>query len=317
MEQPLVLVTARSFGRADDAALRELRDAACRVERVTPEELPERIRGADAVIAGLEPYSAELIARAEKLKVISRYGVGCDAIDLLAARTRGIAVTNTPGANNESVSDLAFALMITVARGISAMDRAMKAGVPVRPLGVELWGKTVGIVGVGAIGRGLARRCRGFDMRVLANDLTEDEVFATSTPAKFVDLDTLLRESDFVSLHLPLMPATRHLISTRELNLMKNDSVLINTARGGIVDEEALYDCLMRGGLWGAGLDVLESDPAMHSSLVGLANCVVTPHAGATTRESSSRTSLMAARNALEVLQTGRSVLDVTRLTSL
>ncbi|MCF2707303.1 phosphoglycerate dehydrogenase [Arcanobacterium haemolyticum] len=304
-----VLVTARSFGASDSDALDLLSSHDYTVERVAACDVREKIGQADAIIAGLEQYDAELLSCAPRLKVISRYGVGYDAVDLATATERGIVVTNTPGANNESVADLAFALMMTVARNIPFMDHSIREGDSKRPIGLELCGKTVGIVGTGAIGRGVARRCKGFGIRVLAYDVNIDNDFARDNDVTYVPLDELLIQSDFVTLHLPLMPETRHIISAERLALMKPDAIIVNTARGGLIDDEALVDALENHRIRGAGLDVLEgTDLRISAALESSPNCVLTPHAGAATLEASHRQSVAAAQNVIDVLETGKSL---------
>ena len=246
-----VIVTARSFAKADDQALRLLEEHDCDVVRLVAgvatfdEQIKEEIAAADAVIAGLDEYSKELIDLAGKLKVISRYGVGYDKVDVEAADRKGILVTITPGANGDSVADLAVTLMLDAARNVAAMDAAMKGRAQARPQGVEMWQKTLGVIGTGRIGQGVARRCRGFDMKILCYDIYENEAFKKECNAKYVDLSTLLKESDFITIHSPLTPETKDMIGAREFDMMKNDAVIVNTARGGIINEEALYEALL------------------------------------------------------------------------
>ena len=306
-----VIVTARSFAKADDQALRLLEEHDCDVVRLVAgvatfdEQIKEEIAAADAVIAGLDEYSKELIDLAGKLKVISRYGVGYDKVDVEAADRKGILVTITPGANGDSVADLAVTLMLDAARNVAAMDAAMKGRAQARPQGVEMWQKTLGVIGTGRIGQGVARRCKGFDMKILCYDIYENEAFKKECNAKYVDLSTLLRESDFITIHSPLTPETKDMIGAREFDMMKNDAVIVNTARGGIINEEALYEALKSGSIRGAGLDATVDEPPYDSPLMTLPNCILTPHAGAATKEASSKMSLTAAQNVVDVLTTG------------
>ena len=286
-----VIVTARSFGKADDQALRLLEEHGCDVVRLAAgdaafdEQIKKEIMAADAVIAGLDAYSGELIDSAERLKVISRYGVGYD--------------------KGDSVADLAVTLRLDAARNVAAMDAAMKGRAQARPQGVEMWQKTLGVIGTGRIGQGVARRCRGFDMKILCYDIYENEAFKKECNAKYVDLSTLLKESDFITIHSPLTPETKDMIGAREFDMMKNDAVIVNTARGGIINEEALYEALKSGSIRGAGLDATVDEPPYDSPLMTLPNCILTPHAGAATKEASSKMSLMAAQNVVDVLTTG------------
>ena len=219
------------------------------------------------------------------------------------ARELGIRVTITPGANSDSVADLAMALMLCAARQVCRMDGVIRAGRTEKPVtGVEVWKKTLGVVGTGRIGKGVIRRAAGFEMNVLAYDAYPDEDFLSAHGGQYVDLDTLFRESDFITLHCPLNEETRNLVDRARLAEMKPGAVLVNTARGGLVDESALYEALRTGKIGAAGLDVTETEPACASPLAGLPNCVLTPHAGAATCEAGYRMGMMAAQNALDLL---------------
>ena len=311
MSKYKVIVTPRSFGKTDESAVRILEEAGCEVVRLAAgevsleEQLKEAVVDADAVIAGLEVWDAELMNLGKKLKVISRYGVGYDAVDLKAAAERGILVTNTPGANGDAVADLAVALMMDGARSVSAMDAAIRGEKSYRPQGVELWQKTLGVIGTGRIGQGVAKRCRGFEMKVLGYDIYESPAFKEECGGTYVDLETLLREADFITIHSPLTPETENMISRQQFDIMKKDAVIVNTARGGIIDEEALYEALSTGKIRAAGLDATVKEPPYGSPLLTLSNCIVTPHAGAATKEASDKMSRMAAANVVEVLTTG------------
>lgn len=312
-----VLVTARSFGTVDDLAVKLLEKNDCEIKKLDakdgpiPEQLRKELPLADAVIAGLEDYDSELIHTAKNLKVISRYGVGYDKVDLKAASDQHIAVTVTPGANGDSVADLAMSLMLNCARNIVVMDNSIKDGNQMRPSGVEMWGKTLGIVGAGRIGKGVAKRCTGFNMRILCYDQYEDKAFQEECKAEYVDLDTLIRESDFITIHSPLTPQTRNMFGTEQFKAMKKDAILVNTARGGIVDEDALYEALKNGEIRGAALDATVSEPPYDSPLCTLPNCILTPHAGAATKEAVSKMGLMAAQNAVDVLADGHCAYEV------
>lgn len=312
-----VLVTARSFGTVDDLAVRLLEQNDCEVKKLKaddgpiPEQLRRELPAADAVIAGLEDYDRDLIEHAKRLKVISRYGVGYDKVDLKAAGDRHIAVTVTPGANGDSVADLAVSLMLNCARNIVVMDNSIKDGNQTRPSGVEMWGKTLGVVGAGRIGKGVAKRCTGFNMRILCYDQYQDEAFQKECGAEYVDFMTLVRESDFITIHSPLTPETKNLFGREQFKAMKRDAILVNTARGGIVDEEALYEALTTGEIRGAALDATVAEPPYGSPLCSLSNCILTPHAGAATKEAVSKMGLMAAQNAVDVLTGGTCAYEV------
>lgn len=312
-----VLVTARSFGTVDDLAIKLLNNHNCEVKKLEakdgpiPEQLRQELPLADAVIAGLEDYGRELIESAKNLKVISRYGVGYDKVDLDAAAKHHIAVTVTPGANGDSVADLAVTLMLDCARNIVLMNDSIKGKNQVRPSGVEMWGKTLGIVGAGRIGKGVAKRCTGFNMRILCYDQYEDEAFRKECNAEYVDFETLIRESDFITIHSPLTPETKNMFGEKQFKAMKKDAILVNTARGGIVDEAALYEALKNGEIRAAALDATVEEPPYESPLCTLPNCILTPHAGAATKEAVSKMGLMAAQNAVDVLTRGSCAYEV------
>lgn len=313
MEKYKVLITARSFGNSDRQAWELLEQNGCEAKKLTEkegplsEQLKKELPEADAVIAGLEEYGRELIASSPKLKVISRYGVGCDKVDCLAAKENHVAVTITPGANGDSVADLAVGLMLSCARSIPLMNQSIREKNQVRPTGVEMWGKTLGVIGTGRIGKGVAKRCAGFDMRILGYDPYPDESFEKECHAQYADLKTIIQEADFITLHVPLTPDTENMFGEQEFMQMKKDAILINTARGGIIDEMALYEALKSGQIRGAGLDATIKEPPYDSALCSLPNCIITPHAGAATREASSKMSLMAVQNVIDILKTGKS----------
>lgn len=300
-----VLVTARSFGKADDQAVNLLRQNDCDVVRIAAADIEEHINDADAVIAGLEEYSQELLKQAKRLKVISRYGVGYDKVDIRAAGQKGIAVTITPGANGDSVADMAVALMLDVARNVSVMDRSMKQEQQVRPTGVELWQKTLGVIGAGRIGQGVARRCRGFDMDILCYDTYRDEAFQKECSASYVEFDELIKRSDFITIHAPLTNETANMFNAAVFKEMKDTAIIVNTARGGIIDEDDLCEALKNGNIRGAGLDATLKEPPYGSGLLELDNCIITPHAGAATLEASSKMSYLSAQNVIDVLTAG------------
>ena len=271
---------------------------------LTSAELAERLGDVDGVVAGLDDYSAETLAAAgERLRVISRYGAGSDKVDLSAAAARGIPVTTTPGANATAVAELAVGLMFALARRIPLLDRDVRAGGWQRSQGIELTGKTLGIVGVGAIGRGVAKRAQGCEMTVLGYDpMVPAEAMAESGIASR-ELDALLAESDVVSLHLPLLDSTRHLLDVRRLALLKPGALLINTSRGGLIDEEAVRLALEEGRLGGLALDAYEIEPPTESPLIGHERVISTPHTGAHTAEAVERMAGMAITNLLDVLE--------------
>lgn len=257
----------------------------------------------DAVISRTLSISAEAMASCRTLRVISRHGVGLNNVDLLAATRLGIPILVARGANARSVAELAVGLMLAVARDIAVHNAAVRAGCPWdrSRIGMQLSGRRLGLVGLGAIGRLVARTARALGMSVAAFDPA-----AAPEPGvePFQSLDALLARSDVLSLHVPLTPATRRLIGARELGLLPPGAMLVNTARGELIDEPALAQALIRGHLAGAGLDTLDKEPpAPDNPLLGIASVVLTPHIGATTREATAAVAAMAAANALAVLR--------------
>ena len=268
------------------------------------QQLLSRIGDRDGLLCMItDAVDEELLGRAPRLKMIANMGVGYNHIDIAAATRRGIPVSNTPGVLTDATADLAFTLILAVARRVVEGDRRVREGkfklwAPFLFLGREVSGKTLGIVGFGRIGRAVARRARGFDMPVLYHSrsrLTPAE--ERESPAEYADLNALLAQADFVSLHVPLSKETRHLIGATELSRMKPTACLINTARGPVVDEKALLAALQRGMIAGAGLDVYENEPALTPGLADLPNVVLLPHVGSATLETRTAMAAMAARN--------------------
>jgi D-3-phosphoglycerate dehydrogenase / 2-oxoglutarate reductase len=252
------------------------------------DEMVELVRDCAGLIVGIDPVTPRVL-EAGPLRVVVKYGSGMDNIDVEAARSRGVQVSSTPGTNARSVAELAIALLLTLARNVALHDRGVRAGSWRRLTGVELAGKQLGIVGYGAIGREVARIARGLDMNVVAHDPLVEEADVALVP-----LDELYAASDAVSLHLPLTDETRGLVGERELATMKPTAFLINTARGGLVDEPALADVLRSGRLAGAALDGFEVEPLGDSPLRQLDNVVFSPHAGASTHDAVLRTAAQA-----------------------
>ncbi len=281
-----ILVASRSFGRGESSESldRLFRERGLSATFSSLEEAGEQVQEYAGIIIGTEAAGAGLFQRAGKLKAIIKYGAGTDNIDRRAAEERGIRVLSLPGINSEAVAEMALGLMLAAARRIAAGDRALRRGKAERPLGVPVRGKTLGVVGTGAIGAALVRMVGGLEMEVLACDLQENAELV-SLGVRYLSLDRLLSRADFVSLHLPLTAETFHRIAAPELALMKRGAILINTSRGGVVDEEALYEALRENRIGGAALDVLETRPPWRSRIVSLPNAVCTPHIAAHTGE--------------------------------
>lgn len=271
---------------------------------LTEEDVLAAAQGFSAIIAGSEPYTDRVLRELPQLRIISRNGVGYDAIDVPAATARGVAVTITPDANCQAVAEHTLALMLAVARSVVQSANETRSGLwRRRTIFLPLRGRTLGIIGLGRIGRAVASRAAGFGMRMLAHEQMPNRDFVAQYGIELVDLGTLLAQSDFVSVHTPMTPATRQLINRDTLAKMKRGSVLINTSRGGMIHEGDLYDALTSGHLAGAGLDVLatEPPPANHP-LLALENVIVSPHVSALDLQAVEDMSVTAAQNILEVL---------------
>jgi phosphoglycerate dehydrogenase-like enzyme len=305
----ILLVTPTSYGKNDPRLKSELERQVGRViynptgKPLTSAEVAALLPGVDGYIAGLDAIDRAALTAADRLKVIARYGVGVDSVDLPAAAERGIIVTNTPGANSVSVAELAVGLILALARQIPEAAAAARQGRFPRLSGVSLEGKTVGILGLGAIGKQLARRLAAFDCRLLAYDPYPDLEFARRHGVTFLPVAEILPQADVLSLHLPLMPETRQMVDAAFLARLKPGALLINTARGEIVVEEDLLAALRSGRLRGAGLDALAQEPPPPDHpLLALPQVIVTPHLGAQTDGATDNMGWMALRECLSVL---------------
>lgn len=270
------------------------------------ETIIEKARDVDALVTLLsDKIDAEVFDAAPKLKIVAQMAVGFDNIDVGEATKRGIYVTNTPGVLTETTADFAWALLMAVARRVVEADRYVRTGQwkvgwhPSMLLGRDVYGATLGIVGAGRIGTAVARRAKGFNMKILYYDVIPmPPEIEKELEAKRVDLDTLFKESDFVSIHVPLIKETYHLVNEKKLRLMKKTAYLINNSRGSVVDEKALYKALKEGWIAGAALDVFEQEPTpMDNPLLKLDNVVVAPHISSASHETRSRMAEMAAEN--------------------
>lgn len=311
MTRPSVYVTRM----LPEAALELLREY-CNVE-VNPEdrvlerdELLAKVQGRDAVLCLLTDTIDDQVfaAAGPQCKIFANYAVGFNNIDVVAATRRGIFVSNTPDVLTEATADLAWTLLFCAARRVVEADKFLRDGKyqgwgPMLLLGQDVTGKTLGVIGTGRIGSNFAAKAKGFRMRVLYNDIQPNPDFEAQTGGVFTDKETLLRQADFVSLHVPLLPSTQHLISTHELKLMKKTAVLINTSRGPVVDEKALAQALQTGEIWAAGLDVFENEPAVEPALLECENAVLLPHIASATIETRTNMGLIAARNILAAIQ--------------
>ncbi|MBI1845482.1 MAG: D-glycerate dehydrogenase [Candidatus Rokubacteria bacterium] len=273
-------------------------------------DLIRRLQGKDGLICQItDTIDDEVLGAAPGLKVVSNIAVGYNNIDVAAARRRGVIVTNTPDVLTETTADFAWALLMAAARRLVEADRYVRTGQwkqwEWRLLwGADVHGKTLGILGFGRIGRAVARRARGFDMRILYHDAVRaDSAVEHELGAAFVPRETVLREADFVTLHTPFMPQTRHLIDEAALRSMKRTAIVVNAARGPIVDEAALARALRERWIAGAGLDVFEEEPRIHPGLLDLDNVVLAPHIASASQETRLAMAMLAVRNCVAVLE--------------
>lgn len=269
---------------------------------LTEDELIPLLEDCDGYIAGLDFVTEKVLNACPKLKIISRYGAGYDRVDILAAKRHGILVTNTPGVNAQAVGELAFALILSIARKIPYLNSQTREGAWVRSTGTELKGKILGIMGLGAIGKVVAKCGQSFGMNVIAYDPYMDEAYCKKNGITSHLLEDVIKTANIISLHLPLNSETRHLIGKDAIEKMQPGTILINTSRGGIIDEDAAFTALKSGQLGGLGLDAFEVEPPENSPLFGLDNVVVTPHTGAHTREATRNMAVSAIQNLVDVL---------------
>lgn len=300
-----VLITSRSFGQVSEEPLNILKENGIEVDFQNDEYNEEKFQSIignyDALIIGAHEFSPKAMEKAKKLKIICKHGAGLDNINLEAAKKYNIRVTNVPATNSNAVADLAFGLMLDVARKISFAASRVKDGLWERVIGTDVCYKTLGVIGFGAIAKNVAKRAGGFGMKVLAYD-----PYVTDLPDGFphvslVTFEDVIKQSDFISVHVPLNDATRNLIGREQMEMMKKGAFIINTSRGGIVNEEALYEYLKNGHLAGAGLDVTEKEPPTGSPLLTLDNVTVVPHIGMYSKEAINAVSVICARNVVKM----------------
>lgn len=277
-----VISTSPSFAKYDPSPITDLEKQGFEFIALpadaTLEDLLPHLEDAVAMIVAFTNVNEALLKHAPQLKIVCKHGVGVDNIDLDATKNRNIFVTNVPNANKHAVADFAFSLLLNCARQISQAEKKTRAGNWPRIFATDAYGKTLGIVGLGNIGKQVALRASGFNMRVLAYDFYEDRDFAKKNNIEFVDIDTLTRESDFITLHTPLTEQTHYLFDAARLKKMKKSAYLINVSRGGVVDENALYDALIAGDIAGAAADVFEQEPIKEHPLFTVDNFIPTSH---------------------------------------
>jgi D-3-phosphoglycerate dehydrogenase len=305
-----VLVTPTSYAKDDPRLRTELEAAVGEViynptgRPLSSNELVDLLPGCHGYIAGLDMVDRTALKAANQLRVIARYGAGVDRVDMEAAKEKGIIVTNTPGANSISVAELTVGLMLALARMIPEANAATKAGEWPRLAGVSLEGKVVGLLGLGSIGKQVARRLVGFDCIIIAYDPVADQAFAERHDVRLLPRDEVIRQADFLSLHVPALSETRGMVNESFLSRMKPDAFLINTARGELIDETALLAALQSGHLRGAALDAFAKEPpAADNPLFALPQVIATPHTGAHTDGATNAMGWGALRDCLAVLR--------------
>ncbi len=307
MSKKKVVILSRSFGKASDAPLKLLEKHGIEYELKRNDEpgnidgIIEKIGAAEAVILGNDTLNKKVMDQCEKLKFVSKQGVGLDSIDLDYAAERGVTVRCTPNANGEAVADLALALMLSVQRDLP--QNLITSDTPdwaSKQMSHDLFGKCVGLVGYGRIGQVVARRLLGFNVHILVYETNLSKDCLQDPNIQFVSLDELCAQADIISLHVPLLDSTRNMVDAMWISKMKNDSVLINVSRGGLVDEKALYEGLKSGKLRGAGLDVFAVEPPVKDELLTLKNVIATPHIAPHTVETNLRMGMHAAQNIVD-----------------
>jgi D-3-phosphoglycerate dehydrogenase len=313
-----VLIGSRSFGKAIPEHITQLEEAGSEVIRnavgraYRADELMEALPGVDGIITGTDELTAEVINAAGQLKTIAKHGVGLETIDLEAARQRGIVVSATPGTNHDSVADLTLALLLALARGVVTSHNDVASGGWKAFYGIELMGKTLGIAGLGRIGKAVAVRAQAFGMQVIAFDPYPDQDWASDHDVAFVSLEEVLAQADVVSLHAAAEMSAGFLIGAAELAAMKPTALLINTARGVLVDEAALATALRDRQIAGAGLDAFVAEPPAGSPLLELDNVVFTAHLGGRTLDAQRKQGEMCLENLLRALRGESPLYQVT-----
>jgi glyoxylate reductase len=310
MRKPAVYVT-RGIPQPNLDALRERFDVEVNPEdrSLTRAELKEKVRGRDAVVSLLpDVIDGEVLdAAGPQLKIVANFAVGFNNFDLAAATQRGVILTNTPGVLDDATATLTFALLLATARRVVEADKFVRAGAwkgwaPMQFLGLDVDRKTLGVAGLGRIGSNVARKAKAFQMKILYSDARRSPELERELGAIHVDKETLLRESDFLTLHVPLTAETTHYIGEKELRLMKKTAVLVNASRGPVVDEKALAKALREKQIWGAGLDVFENEPRVDPGLLDLDNVVIVPHIASATTETRVAMGQIAVTNVTKVL---------------
>ncbi len=290
-----VLITPRSFGKSDPGLFAQLEAMGFEIVRndtgaiLSEDAMCEKIADCDALILGVDPCTERVLGSAPRLRAIARYGVGLDNVAVDECGRRGIRLSRTLGANSNAVADYAFALMLAVARKVVRIDRRCRRRDWGKETAIDIFGRTLGIIGLGAVGRCVAERARGFGMTILASDPYMDRAFAEAHGIREAGVDEICREAHVITLHTVLTEETRGLISRERIALMRKDAILINTARGELVDEAALLEALEQGRIYGAGLDVFAQEPPADERWYGLENVVLGSHTSSSTAGTTNR----------------------------
>lgn len=301
-----ILITPRSFGKynLDDIKTKldslgidyHINDLG---RSLNEDEMTAALKDVDGVIVGVDPLNKKVLEAAPNLKAIAKYGVGLDNIDLDYCKEKSIKISKTVGANSNAVADYTFALLLAVARKVVLLDRKARDNDYSKVISTDVYGKKIGVLGLGAIGKGVVKRAAGFGMDIYGYDIYEDKEFNSQYNIKFTSVDEILNKCDFVTLHLPLSKDTKHIINKDNLNKCKRDLILINTARGGLVDEKELYEALNTKQIFGAGLDVFENLDKPYEKLLELENVVLGNHTAASTLDATNNMTNMALENLL------------------
>lgn len=313
-----IISTSPTFGKYSKEPLELLRRNDCEIiflsEKQNPSfrsEFLSALIDADALILGFEKITEDVLAYAPKLKIIAKHGTGVDNIDISAAQKRGIVVANAQGANRHAVADFVFGLMLSLSRKIGESSREVKNGKWINIIGNDIYGKTLGIIGTGKIGKEVIRRAIGFNMDIIAFDLYPDPTLEQLNLVKYVPFKSIIQSADFITIHTDFNNRSASMIGKNEFDQMKNEAFLINTARGGIVDEDALYEALHSKKIKGAALDVFQAEPIEKNKLLELDNFIATPHIAGYSEEALAEVGFITARNIINVLTGLNSVYEV------
>lgn len=309
MKKKEILITPRSFGKNSKKAENMLIDEEYKITKnqtgkpFTESEMIDNMKNKIAVIVGIDPINKKVIDSSPQLRVISKYGSGVDNIDIAYAKEKGIKLFTTENAPVEAVADFTFALLLATARDLINIDRACRNLDWAKNISVDVNNKTLGIIGLGKIGKAVAQRASGFRMRIVSYVKNKDNTFAEENNIELVTFDEIFKESDFITIHLPLIESTKNIITKRQLDLMKSNSIIINTSRGGIVNENDLYKALVEGTIRGAGIDVFETEPPYESKILQLSNVVLGTHCSSSTIDTIDKMSVMSAKAVIDYLK--------------